>query len=105
MKVSLYHFTKSSAFRNDVENYMGITLLSVLGKLFTRVLSKTLSDWGENHYVLIKAQTGLRPGMSTTDNSFVVHRLITHLLNQGTKLYCAFEDFTNAVDRIVRENL
>ena len=90
---------------NDVGNYRGITLLSVLGKLFTRVLNNRLSDWAENYFVLIEAQAGFRPGMSTTDNIFVLHGLITHLLNEGKKLYCAFVDFTKAFDYIVRENL
>ena len=43
--------------------------------------------------------------MSTTDNIFVLHGLITHLLNEDKKLYCAFVDFTKAFDYIVRENL
>ena len=90
---------------NDVGNYRGITLLSVLGKLFTRVLNNRLSDWAENYFVLIEAQAGFRPCMSTTDNIFVLHGLITHLLNEGKKLYCAFVDFTKAFDYIVRENI
>ena len=90
---------------NDVENYRGITLLSILGKLFTRVLNNRLSEWAENYYVLIEAQAGFRPGMGTTDNIFVLHGLITHILNQGSKLYCAFVDLTKAFDYVVRENL
>ena len=90
---------------NDVGNYRGITLLSILGKLFTRVLNNRLKDWAENYYVLIEAQAGFRPGISTTDNVFVLHGVISHLLNQGKKLYCAFVDFTKAFDYVVRENL
>ena len=76
-------------------------MLSVLGKLFTRVLNNRLSDWAENYFVLIEAQAGFRPGMSTTDNIFVLHGLITHLLNEGKKLNCAFVDFTKVFDYIV----
>ena len=43
--------------------------------------------------------------MSTVDNIFVLHGLISHILNQGEKLYCAFIDFTKAFDYVVRENL
>ena len=84
---------------------MGITLLSVLGKLFTRVINNRLGDWTENYFVLIEAQAGFRPGMSTVDNIFALHVLIYHILNTGKKLYCAFIDFTKAFDYIVRENL
>lgn len=43
---------------NDVENYRGITLLSTLGELFSRVVNNRLSEWAENHFVLIEAQAG-----------------------------------------------
>ena len=44
-----------------------------------------------------------RPEMSTVDNIFVLHGLISHVLNSGRKLYCAFIDFTKAFDYMVRE--
>lgn len=90
---------------NDVENYRGITLLSTLGKLFTRVINNRLSEWAESYYVLIEAQAGFRTGMSTVDNIFVLHGLISHMINHGKKFYCAFIDFTKAFDYVVRENL
>lgn len=91
--------------RSDVENYRGINLLSALGKLFTRIINNRLSDWAENYFILIEAQAGFRPGMGTVDNIFVLHGLISHILNQGKKLYCAFIDFSKAFDYVVRENL
>ena len=45
-----------------------------------------------------------RPGRSTVDNNFVLHGLISHILNSGRKLYCAFVDFTKAFDYIIRDN-
>ena len=43
--------------------------------------------------------------MSTVDDVFVLLSLLTHVLNQGSKLYCAFIDFTKAFDYVVRDNL
>ena len=77
-------------------NYRGITLLSTLGKLFTRVINNRLSQWAEEYSVYIEAQAGFRSGMGTVDNIFVLHGLISHILNQGKHLYCAFVDFTKA---------
>lgn len=91
--------------QNDVENYRGITLLSTLGKLFTRVINNRLSEWAENYFILIEAQAGFRTGMGTVDNIFVLHGLISHILNHGKKLYCAFIDFSKAFDYVVRDNL
>ena len=90
---------------NDVENYRGITLLSVLGKLFSSVINNRLSDWAERYFILIEAQAGFRSHMSTVDNIFVLHNLISHVLNQGKQLYCVFIDFTKAFDYVVRDNL
>ena len=90
---------------NEAENYRGITLLSALGKLFSRMINNRLSEWAEHYYVLIEAQAGLRPGMGTVDNIFVLRGLITHHLNHGKKLFCAFVDFTKAFDYVVRDNL
>ena len=36
--------------------------------------------------------------MGTVDNIFTLHGLLTHVINQGKKLYCAFVDLTKAFD-------
>ena len=90
---------------NDVENYRGITLLSALGKLFTRVVNNRLSEWSENYFVLIEAHAGFRANMSTVVDIFVLHGLISHILNHGENISSAFIDFTKAFDYVVRENL
>ena len=64
----------------NVENYRGITLLSVVGKLFTSILNNRLNDWAENYNVYIEAQAGFRKGMGTTDNIFILHGLIHALI-------------------------
>ena len=90
---------------NNVDNYRGITLLNVLGKLFSRVLNNRLSKWAETYGVYVEAQAGFRSNMGTIDNLFVLHGLVNHMINQGGQLYCAFIDFTKAFDYVVRENL
>ena len=90
---------------NLVENYRGITLLSTLEKLFSRILNNRLVEWAEEYSVYVEAQAGFRKHMGTVENVFVLHGLITHLLNENKKLYAAFIDFTKAFDYVVRENM
>ena len=89
--------------QDDGNNYRGITLLSTLGKLFTSILNNRLKTWAEEYHVYVEAQAGFRASMGTTDNIFVMHGVINHLLNKGEKLFCAFVDFTKAFDYVVRE--
>ena len=90
---------------NDVNNYRGVTLLSTLGKLFTRLLNNRLCEWAENYSVYVEAQAGFRKKLGTEDNIFILHGLLSHMLSQGKFLYCAFVDFTKAFDYVVRDNL
>ncbi|MCG8046921.1 MAG: reverse transcriptase family protein [Candidatus Thiodiazotropha taylori] len=91
--------------KNDVSNYRGITLLSTVSKLFTRVLNNRLNDWAEQYNIYIEAQAGFRKCMGTVDNIFILNSLITHCLNHNERLYCAFIDFTKAFDFVVRDIL
>ncbi|MCG8047974.1 MAG: reverse transcriptase family protein, partial [Candidatus Thiodiazotropha endolucinida] len=96
-------FKKGDA--ENVENYRGITLLSVVGKLFTCILNNRLNEWAECYQVYIEAQAGFRSGMGTVDNIFVLHGLITHFINNNQKLFAAFVDFQKAFDYVVRDIL
>ena len=82
---------------NDVNNYRGITLLSCIGKLFTRIINNILYDWAENYHVFIEAQAGSRKCMCTTDNVFILHGLISHMLNQGKKVILCISGFYEGI--------
>ena len=90
---------------DDVNNFRGITLLSKVGKLFSRILNNRLTEWAEEYYVYIETQACFRECMGTVDNIFVLYGLISHVLNKGEKLFCAFVDFTKAFDYVVRDIL
>ena len=91
--------------KDEVSNYRGITLLSIVGKLFTRILNNRLNDWAEEYNIYVEAQAGFRKCMGTVDNIFILNNLITHCLNNNESLYCAFVDFTKAFDFVVRDIL
>ena len=52
----------------DPMNYRGITLLSIVGKVFTRVLSNRLMSFAERkRFGIVEEQGGLRPNKGTED--------------------------------------
>ena len=91
--------------KNEASNYRGITLLSTVGKVFTRILNNRLNNWADEYSIYVEAQAGFRKGMWTSDNIFILNNLITHCLNNNDQLYCAFVDFTKAFDFVVRDIL
>ena len=96
-----------SGNKNHVDNERSITLLSVLGKLFTRILKNRLTEWGQRYNVYIEAQAGFRKKYSTRDQIFVLNSLINIVFNKSkdAKLYCALIDFRKAYGLIVRDLL
>ena len=74
---------------NDSENYRWITLLSIFGKLFTRILNNRLKSWGEHYGVYIEAQAGFRQNHSTRDHIFLLHNIIDLIFSKNvrSKLY------------------
>ena len=91
--------------KGAVDNYRRITLLSVFGKLFTRVLNNHLTFWAESYGILIEEQGGFREKRSTIDNIFVLHSLINLVTEKGGKVYTAFVDFRKAFDYVNRDCL
>ena len=57
---------------NDPGNYKGISLLSILSKVYTHIINSRLT-WAESNFVLTDAQTGIRKGRSTVDRIFTLH--------------------------------
>ena len=86
--------------KGDVQspsNYRPITLLSSIGKLFTKIVSKRLTEWAEDHALL----TGFRPTYSTTDANYTLYSLVNSI-RKKRKLYCLFIDFSTAFDSVDR---
>ena len=90
---------------NDVNNYRGITLLSVLGKLFTSAINQRLTKFLEGISALGEDQAGFREGYSTLNHIFVLHCIIDFYLQKKKRLYCAFIDYSKAFDLINRSTL
>ena len=58
--------------RQNVDNYRGITLLSVVGKLYTSILNSRISSWLEKEKKLVDEQGGFRAKRSTVEQMFIL---------------------------------
>ena len=83
---------------SDVNNFRGITLLSTLGKLFTKFLNIRLTFWSDTYHIIFDSQAGFRKGRGTIDNIFIIQSIVDYSIVQGEKVYCAFIDFRKAFD-------
>ena len=90
---------------NVPDNYRGISLLSILSKVFTHILNARLMLWSEQNGVICEAQAGFRKGRSTIDHIFTLNAIIERYLLKNSKLYVAFIDFKKAYDTVNRNIL
>ena len=98
--VTLY---KNKGDKGDCNNYRGISLLSVTGKAFARVILKRLQRLAER--ILPESQCGFRAGRSTTDMIFTLRQLQEKCREQDKPLHVAFIDLTKAFDTVSRPAL
>ena len=98
--VTLY---KNKGDRSDCNNYRGISLLSIVGKVFARVVLNRLQKLAERVYP--ESQCGFRAQRSTTDMVFSLRQLQEKCREQRQPLYIAFIDLTKAFDLVSRDGL
>ena len=94
-------FKKGS--RLDCANYRGISLLSIVGKVFGRILNervKAITD-----VKVMDEQGGFRAGRGCNDQIFVVKQIVEKTIEKNKKIYMAFVDLEKAYDNVSREKL
>ena len=99
-KVTLH---KNKGDRSDCNNYRGICLLSIVGKVFARVTLTHLQSLASQVYP--DSQCGLRAGRSTVDMIFSLRQLQEKCREQQQPLFLAFVDLTKAFDLVSRSGL
>ena len=98
--VTLY---KNKGARSDCNNYRGISLLIIVGKLFAKVLLSRLQQLAERVYP--ESQCGFRAERSTRDMVFSLRQLQEKCREQQGPLYIAFIDLTKVLDLVSRDGL
>ena len=85
------------------DNWRGISLLDVMGKVFAKVIQMRLQKVAEE--VLPESQCGFRAGRGCADMIFCARQLMEKAREHNTTLYLLFIDLRKAYDSIPREAL
>ena len=95
---------KKKGDRSDCKNYRGISLLSVAGKILTRIIVNRLTRVIANN-ILPESQCGFRQRRGTDDMIFAARQVQENCREQQMDLYTVFIDLTKAFDTVSREGL
>ncbi|KAK4471060.1 hypothetical protein MN116_000571 [Schistosoma mekongi] len=85
------------------DNYRGITLLSIPGKIFNRVLLNRMKDSVETQ--LRDQQAGFRKDRSCTDQIATLRIIVEQSIEWNSPLYINFIDYEKAFDSVDRRTL
>ena len=94
---------KNKGERNDCNTYRGISLRSIVGKVFARDILIRLQKLAERIYP--ESQCGFRAERSTIDMVFFLLQLQEKCREQHMPLYIAFIDLTKAFDLVSRDGI
>uniref|UniRef100_A0A3P9JM39 ribonuclease H n=1 Tax=Oryzias latipes TaxID=8090 RepID=A0A3P9JM39_ORYLA len=94
---------KGKGDKYECGSFRGISLLSVVGKVYGRVLINRVVEGTE--CMIGEEQCGFRRGRGCVDQVFVVRQVCEKFLAKGRKVFWAFMDLEKAYDRIDREAL
>ena len=98
--ITLY---KNKGERSDCNNYRGISLLSIIGKVYARVLLICLQKLAKHVYP--ESQCSFQAERSMVDMVFSLHQLQEKCREQQMPLYIAFIDLTKAFNLVSRDGL
>ena len=94
---------KGKGDKYECDSYRGICLMSVVGKVYGRVLINRVRKGTET--AIGEEQGGFRKGRGCVDQIFVLRQMCEKFLAKGKEVYVAFMDLEKAYDRVDRRAL
>lgn len=91
--------------RTDPKNYRPISLLSVVGKVFERVVAEVVCSHLKDNALLSDQQFGFRPGRSTSDLMMLLTRHWQDALDDGKDTIVVALDIAGAFDKVWHNGL
>jgi hypothetical protein len=89
--------------RMDLDNYRGITLMDVVGKVFSGILRDRLEKFYEGK--IVEEQAGFRKGRGCVDQGFTLAQVVLKRLEVQQNTYLCFVDLKKAYDSVWRDGL
>ena len=81
-----------------VDNYRGVSLLSIVSKCDTSILNNRLYNWAEDCEKITESQAGFRNGYSTTDHIFTLYAMTQKYLSKKRReTVCCFCGSTSCI--------
>ena len=99
----IIHLYKNKGDRRSCDNHRGISLLSIAGKIFARIIINRLTTHLDSTFP--ESQCGFRSGRGTADMLFAARQIQEKCREQNLDLYMVFVDLTKAFDSVSREGL
>ena len=86
--------------RENPGNYRGITLLSVVGKVFCKILKNRFVQCLEKEEALHEGQAGFRLNRGYMDNVYTLNEIVQGILREDKKTFAFFLDIQKAYDTV-----
>ena len=96
---------KKGKDKTDPSSYRPISLLSCVGKLMERVITRRLTWFLETNNVFSPSQTGYRQHRNTEDQLALLTQDIENSFQEKRKLLAVFFDLSKAFDRVWKKGL
>ena len=97
---------KGDGSKLDPQNHRMLAMMSVIAKLFEKVLDTRLREWSERVGMLSDLQGGFRKARGTVDQMFILNEVIAMRWREARlPLFLTFIDVRKAYDRVWRPGL
>lgn len=91
--------------KRDPQNYRGISLIPVMMKIYSKVLTNRLTQIVEGNGILVREQAGFRSKEECVAQATALYEVVARRLNEGKETYGVFIDFAKAYDKVPHEGM
>ena len=91
--------------KSDVNNYRPVSLLSIVARVFERIMFKYLYNHLKENFVISSNQSGFLPGKSTVTQLVEVYYHLCNAIENHKEVCVVFLDIAKAFDKVWHEGI